>query len=63
MIYQAKGYIEMRTVPSTRVDLVANRVELTWLTRYPLPSKVITDKRNEFLANFREVITNDYGIR
>ena len=25
-------------------DLIANQVELTWLTRYPLPSKIRKDK-------------------
>ena len=28
------GLIEIHTVPSARTDLVANQVELTWLTRY-----------------------------
>ena len=38
------------------------QVELAWLTRYPLPNKVIVDRGNVFLAEFREMITNDYGI-
>ena len=62
MIDPATGWIEIRTVPSARADLVANQVELAWLTRYPLPNKVIVDRGNEFLAEFREMITNDYGI-
>ena len=62
MIDPATGWIEIRTVPSPRADLVANQVELAWLTRYPLPNKVIVDRGNEFLAEFREMITNDYGI-
>ena len=44
-----------------RADLVANQVELAWLTRYPIPNKVIMDRGNEFLAEFREMIINDYG--
>ena len=62
MIDPATGWIEIRTVPSARADLVANQVELAWLTRYPLPNKVIVDRGNEFLAEFREMIINDYGI-
>ena len=62
MINPATGWIEIRTVPSARADLVANQVELAWLTRYPLPNKVIVDRGNEFLAEFREMIINDYGI-
>ena len=42
MIDPATGLIEIRTVESARLDLVANQVELALLTRYPLPSKVMT---------------------
>ena len=49
-------------MPSARGDLVANQVELAWLTRYPLPEKVILDRGNEFLTEFKELIEKDYGI-
>ena len=62
MIDPATGWVEIRAVPSARADLVANQVELTWLTRYPLPEKVILDRGNEFLAEFKELMVNDYGI-
>ena len=62
MIDLATGWIEIRTVPSARADLIANQEELSWVTRYSLPNKVIVDRGNEFLAKFREMITNDYGI-
>ena len=53
MIDPATGWIERHTLPSARDDLVANQVELSCLTHYSLPNKVI--------AKFRELITNDYG--
>ena len=56
MIDSATGWIETHTVPSARVDLVSNIVELVWLTRYPLPIKVIVDCGNEFLAEFKTMI-------
>ena len=62
MIDPATGWIEKRTVPSARADLVANQVELAWLTHYSLPSKVIVDRGSKFLAEFREMIINDYVI-
>ena len=34
IIDPATGWIEIRTVPSAWADLVANQVELAWLTRY-----------------------------
>ena len=53
MIDPATGCIEICTVLSAREDLVSNIVELAWLTRYPLPSKVIVDRGDEFLADFK----------
>ena len=55
-------WIEIRTVTSARANLIANQVELAWLTHYPLPKKVIMDRGNEVLAEFREMRINDYGI-
>ena len=62
MIETARGWIEIRTVPSIRADLVSNIAELAWLTRYPLPCKVIVDRGNEFLVEFKIMIQADYGI-
>ena len=38
MIDTATSWIEICSVPEARSDLVANRVELAWLIRYPLPN-------------------------
>ena len=35
IIDQATSQIEIYSVPEVRVDLVANQVELAWLTRCP----------------------------
>ena len=63
MIDLATGWIEICIVPSARANVVANKVELAWLARYPLPNKVTVNRGNEFLAEFREMIVNDYSIR
>ena len=62
MINPASGLIEIHTLPSTRVDIAANQVELAWLTCYLLPNKVIVDMGNEFPIEFKEMITNDYVL-
>ena len=62
MIVMVTGWIEIRTIPSARADLVANQVELARLSCYSLPNKVIVDRGKEFLAKFREMIINDHGI-
>ena len=33
MIDPATGWVEIHAVPSARADVVANQVELAWLTR------------------------------
>ena len=63
MIDPATGWVEIRAVPSARADLVANQVELAWLTRYPLPSKVIVDRGREFFKEFKTMMSNDYDIK
>ena len=62
MIDPATGWVEIRALPGARADYVANQVELAWLTRYPLPSQIIFDRGNEFLAEFKTLIDKDYGI-
>ena len=44
MIDPATGWVSIRAVSSARADLVAQQVELGWLTRYPLPEAVILDR-------------------
>ena len=44
MIDPVKDLTKKWTSTSTRADLVSNQVELGWLTRYPLPSKVKVDR-------------------
>ena len=49
-------------MPSARADLVSNQVDLAWLARYPLPSKVIVDSGHK-LAKFKTMIQAAYGIK
>ena len=49
-------------MPEARADLVANQIEMIWLTRYPLPNKITLDTDKELLAEFKTMIANYYGI-
>ena len=60
MTPKSEKSVYLQAVTMIWVELVANQV--AWLTQYSLPSTVIVDRGNEFLAKFREVITNDYSI-
>ena len=63
MIDPATGWFEMRTIPDKRADTIANLVEQTWLTRYPWPTQIIFDRGSEFMAEFAQMVTEDYGIK
>ena len=63
MIDPATGWFEIKEIKTKTADVVANEVELTWLTRYPWPEKVIMDRGKEFLAEFADMIEKDYGIK
>ena len=62
VIDPAMGWIAICIVSSSQEDLLSNIVELAWLTRYPLPDKVIVDRGNESLAEFKTMILADCGI-
>ena len=44
MIDPATGWIEIRSVLEASSGLVANQVELVWMTRYPLHNKITVDR-------------------
>ena len=54
MIELAIGWIEICTIPSARIELVSNQVDLAWLRRYLLPSNILADRVNEILANLKK---------
>ena len=56
MIDLATGWIALSMIPSAWADLVSIQVELAWLTRYPLHSKIIVDGGYEFLVEFKTMI-------
>ena len=63
MIDPATGWFELRTIDNKRADTIANLVEQTWLCRYPWPTKVIFDRGSEFMAEFAQMVTQEYGIK
>ncbi len=63
MIDPATGWFEMVEIHDKTAVNIAEKVQQTWLTRYPRPSEIIYDKGTEFMAEFGEMIENDYGIK
>ena len=62
MIDPATDWIEIRSVPEARADLIAYQVELAWRTTYPLPNNITVDSCKELLAEFKTMMANDFGI-
>ena len=63
MIDPATGWIEIAEIPSKRTDAVADVIKRTWFNRYPWPTQVVMDRGSEFMAEFSEMITRDYGVK
>ena len=62
MINLAIGWIAINSVPEARAYLVANEIELAWLTRYSLHNKIIGNRGREFLDKFKVMVANEYRI-
>ena len=63
MIDPATGWFEVKDIKKKTAINIANILEHVWLTRYPWPQMLQYDKGSEFMAEFAEMIENDYGIK
>jgi len=63
MIDPATSWFEMRQLKTKKADEVANMVEQTWLTRYPMPEEITFDGGPEFKAEFKKLIEEEYQIK
>ena len=63
MIDSATYWFEMKQIPDKRADTIANLVEQTCFSCYPWPTQIIFDRGKEFMAEFNEMVQNDYGIQ
>jgi transposase InsO family protein len=62
MIDPATGWFEIAEIDIKRADEIINRLELTWLTRYPWPTEIIMDRGREFAAEVCDALKNEYDI-
>ena len=62
MIDPATGWFELHTTDGKSAMEVANLVEQTWLSRYPWPQEIVYDRGSEFMGDFANMISDDYGI-
>ena len=63
MIDPVTGWFEMVSYDDGTQETISNLVEMTWLMRYPRPSKIITDRGGAFTGHFfKNTMENDFGI-
>ena len=55
------GWFKVVEVPNKQADVIANKLEQAWLTRYPWPVRVQCDRGNEFMAKVRNMVINEYN--
>jgi hypothetical protein len=59
MIDPATGWFEMAPTFKKDAGTIANIVESTWMTRYPLPQELIYDRGTEYLGEFARMVAED----
>ena len=62
MIDPATGWVEIVEINTKSADEIIKVVDQAWLSRYPWPTKVISDRGGEFMAEFKEELAKGYGI-
>ena len=50
MIDPAKGWFDMTEINTKHADVITNKLQQTWLSKYPWPTQVILDRGTEFMA-------------
>ena len=63
MIDPATGWFEICEIKTKSADVIANILEVIWLSRYPWPAQLIFDRGSEFKAEVQDLVTKDYGIK
>ena len=59
----ATGFFEIVKISQKTTDIIANWLELYWLTRYPWPTEITMDIGKEFAREVSETLTNEYGVK
>ena len=62
MIDPATGLFDMTSIEAKCADIIANKLETTWLTTYPQPTQVVLDRGTEFMAKVISLLRNNYNI-
>jgi len=62
MIDPATGFFDIVDIGEKTADVIANWLEIHWLSRYPWPTEITMDKGSEFAAEVRDTLKNECGF-
>jgi len=62
MIDPATGFFDIVDIGQKTADVIANWLEIHWLSRYPWPMEITMDKGSEFAAEVRDTLKKEYGF-
>ena len=58
----AMGWFDMTSIETKYADIIANKLETTWLPKYPRPTQVVLDRGTDFMAEVISLLCNNYNI-
>ena len=57
MIDPATGWFDMTSIETKRADIIANKLENTWLNKYARPTQVVLDRGTEWTKSYLSYVT------
>ena len=63
LIDPATGWLEIQEVSTKSADIISNLFEQTCLVQSPWPQELILEQGTELMAEFAQLIINNYGIK
>jgi len=62
VINHATGFFEIVEIGQKTANMIANWLELHWLTQCPWPTEITVDKGKEFVREVSKTLNNKCGI-
>jgi len=63
MVDPATGFFETVEIGQKTANVIANWLEIHWLTRHPWPTEITVDKGREFAREVSETLQNEHGVK
>ena len=57
------GWFDMTSIKTKQADVIANKLECAWLTKYPIPIQVVLNRGRDFMAEVIFLIHEEYDVK